>query len=90
MYLVTDAILKKLDELEAHPDFYTRCQVPIVTNAKLETMWCYLLQDFKPHLLELSTHTKYDSDVHGTLHESGVKRPLDEETRKKFIEEIKR
>lgn len=53
---VDDAMLRKLDQLEMHPEFYTRLEKEITvsgdTDSKTTTIcWVYILRDFNPKLL---------------------------------------
>ncbi|XP_048745326.1 putative gamma-glutamylcyclotransferase CG2811 isoform X2 [Ostrea edulis] len=88
VYSVNEKMLSLLDGFERHPQFYTRCEVPILIKDKTEKMWCYLMQNFREHLLQLPTTPNYDSALHAP-YLGGKERPDREEDRRAFMLEIK-
>lgn len=66
VYSVNDKMMEILDDLEAHPTFYTRSQIPIIFQDKSEKMWCYLMKNFRQDVLQLPMYSKYDFKARGT------------------------
>ncbi|KAG7189140.1 hypothetical protein KM043_008708 [Ampulex compressa] len=80
IYDVDSKMLKKLDELEEHPDFYERTEEDVLwaTEAKLKAknnfeevgtltkVWIYFLPKFKQSLLDKPTYASYSNEAdHG-------------------------
>ncbi|KAK3092371.1 hypothetical protein FSP39_002092 [Pinctada imbricata] len=61
VYTVDDAVLKRLDELENHPDVYKRRVIPVIMDGHVNQCWCYFLTDFKPEILRLPYLESYDA-----------------------------
>jgi hypothetical protein len=52
--------LKHLDDLECHPVFYRRKEIQIILNNEKSKCSSYFLDNFKPELLSVKCHEKYD------------------------------
>jgi hypothetical protein len=53
-------MLKHLDDLECHPVFYRRKEIQIILNNEKSKCSSYFLDNFKPELLSVKCHEKYD------------------------------
>lgn len=78
-------MLAKFDELECHPDYYTRIQEEVQmiskngSNGKLIRPWIYFLKNFRQELLALPYLDDYSSDgSHGLKYVSRYIRPTGE------------
>ena len=61
VFAVSDSRLKQLDQLEGHPNWYRRKQIPIVVKGKTLTCWIYF--NIKEKLTDDSVmHRKYTQD----------------------------
>ena len=67
-----DAMLKKLDDLEGHPDYYIRDKVQIqylsdnndvTAQVKIESVDMYFLRNFKHELLQLEFREEFDTNL---------------------------
>ncbi|KAK3106053.1 hypothetical protein FSP39_011716 [Pinctada imbricata] len=95
IYKVDDAVLDRLDQLEAHPELYQRVKIPTLVHGEDDVKgtpsdcWCYMLQEFKPELLELSFLNSYDANgPHGLKYMSRDQRAKDE-PREHFWHDVK-
>lgn len=88
VYSVNDRMMEILDDLEAHPSFYTRTQIPIIFQEKSEKMWCYLMQNFRQDVLQLPMNSRYDVKAHGT-YVGRANRPPGKEEAMAYRAEIK-
>lgn len=88
VYSVNDRMMEILDDLEAHPTFYTRTQIPIIFQEKSEKMWCYLMQNFRQDVLQLPMNSRYDVKAHGT-YVGRANRPPGKEEAMAYRAEIK-
>lgn len=64
VYEVDDKVLSDLDELEEHPNFYTREKYNVkCTNADSSDLnvWIYFIKRFKPELLNSTMLENYSS-----------------------------
>ncbi|XP_013395289.1 gamma-glutamylaminecyclotransferase-like isoform X2 [Lingula anatina] len=70
VYDVDDEKMKELDLLEEYPKFYNRIKIPVYIlkdkdddfgNDTDVLCWVYILEKFKPHLLELPFLSNYSS-----------------------------
>ena len=84
VYSVSEKLLKNLDELERHPTFYTRQEIPVQLNGRTQVMWCYLLQNFRQDFLQRPALRTYDSKDYPEFL-GGSHKPPTEEERQKFI-----
>lgn len=63
LFTVDEETLAKLDELENHPTLYVRqLQSFETTDGKIVEAWVYLLQEYKPEMLELEFFESYFSE----------------------------
>lgn len=85
---MNDKILDNLDNIERHPTFYTRLQIPIIIDGNTEEIWCYLMKNFRKDFLQLPVHKKYDSRDFPPFMDGAKKQPTEEE-RRKFMAYIK-
>ena len=88
VYSVNDKMMTVLDDLETHPSFYTRHQIPVKFNDKSEKMWCYLMQNFRQDLLQLPTNRKYDQKEHAP-YVGRANRPPGKEEAQAYRAEVK-
>ena len=64
-------MLKRLDYLEGHPEFYERQEIKVVVNGEKSKCWTYFLKNFNPKLLSFpflelfDMDTLEDTDEHG-------------------------
>nr|XP_022295685.1 putative gamma-glutamylcyclotransferase CG2811 [Crassostrea virginica] len=84
VYSVSEKMLKNLDELERHPTFYTRQEIPVQLNGRTQVTWCYLLQNFREDFLQRPALRTYDSKDYPEFL-GGSHKPPTEEERQKFI-----
>ncbi|UYV60833.1 GGACT [Cordylochernes scorpioides] len=80
VYEVDDDMLAKLDELECHPDYYTRRKEPVhlLSTSTEITPWIYFLRDYKPELLDFPMLSEYFSiGTHGKPYVPRYLRPSD-------------
>nr|XP_022295620.1 putative gamma-glutamylcyclotransferase CG2811 isoform X1 [Crassostrea virginica] len=84
VYSVSEKMLKNLDELERHPTFYTRQEIPVRLNGRTQVTWCYLLQNFREDFLQRPALRTYDSKDYPEFL-GGSHKPPTEEERQKFI-----
>lgn len=71
LYLVDDAMLAKVDELECHPTYYERQEKDVqviesidkfyCTSGEILRPWIYFLKDYKSFMLELTHLEEYSS-----------------------------
>ncbi|CAG2165494.1 unnamed protein product [Oppiella nova] len=66
----------KMDDFEAHPRFYRRMEIPVLTDDNTPVKaWAYFLIDYKPHLLDLDTYENYNTyGDHGLRYVEGCER----------------
>lgn len=81
VYEVDDVMLAKFDELEAHPDYYTRIleEVQLISKneGRILKPWIYFLKNFRPELLDLPCLSDYSSEgSHGLKYVSRYNRPI--------------
>lgn len=69
--------MKRLDELEEHPEFYKREQRPVSMEDGTECLcWIYLIQRFRENLLDLPFISNYSaSGPHGLVYCERYLRP---------------
>ncbi|CAG2165496.1 unnamed protein product [Oppiella nova] len=81
----------KMDDFEAHPRFYRRMEIPVLTDDNTPVKaWAYFLIDYKPHLLDLDTYENYNTyGDHGLRYVEGCERHDPEGEVNKLIAEIK-
>ncbi|XP_044738391.1 putative gamma-glutamylcyclotransferase CG2811 isoform X2 [Chrysoperla carnea] len=82
IYEVDEKMLKNLDILEDHPNFYERDQYLLKNLQTNETnqCWVYFLKKFQPYLLEKEFYTSYSNNgSHGLKYsESNNESTLDD------------
>ncbi|KAK9503628.1 hypothetical protein O3M35_010148 [Rhynocoris fuscipes] len=62
VYEVDDRMLKNLDTLEDHPNFYIRKEDDIKLNSgEIHKCWIYFIVNFKPELLKKEMYENYSS-----------------------------
>jgi hypothetical protein len=81
-------MLSRLDTFEGHPKIYTRREVSIMMNGKVEKMWGYLMRDFREHLLQKPAIPTFDAVLAEYLGVKG-RRPENDEEWRQFKSEIK-
>lgn len=64
VYKVDDNVLKNLDILEDHPNYYIRepCQVRSLDENSSITAWIYFIKNFKPELLKKQMFESYSNN----------------------------
>jgi len=70
-------MMKRLDELEEHPDFYKREQRLVLMEDGTERLcWIYVIQRFRENLLDLPFLSNYSSSgPHGLVYCERYLRP---------------
>ncbi|CAI9724073.1 Hypothetical predicted protein [Octopus vulgaris] len=63
VYDVDEKMLKRLDELESHPDTYKREKISVISNNNSFMSWCYILQRPQPKLLNLKLLDNYNNNT---------------------------
>ncbi|KAK9883622.1 hypothetical protein WA026_001795 [Henosepilachna vigintioctopunctata] len=64
LYEVDDKVLKALDELEDHPNFYIREQNEVISleDSTVHTAWIYFIKSFRKELLEKQMLKNYSNN----------------------------
>nr|XP_002737109.1 PREDICTED: putative gamma-glutamylcyclotransferase CG2811-like [Saccoglossus kowalevskii] len=64
LFDIDDEMLKSCDKLEGHPKVYTREHFNVLnmSTGSQDTVWCYLMKNFKDELLNSPMLQKYDRE----------------------------
>ena len=56
-------MLAFLDDFEGHPGYYSRLQRDVITESGTTLRpWLYILERYKPEMLQLPMYTTYDTN----------------------------